>query len=75
MSRLMNMNILGYCDLDSRPIAKKRERIGRTRKNRILVVHGEKKIEIRKPLTFNSISLEEAKSLLKCEGNPDDESS
>ena len=69
------MNILGYCDLDSRAIAKRRERIGRTRKNRPVLVHGDKKEEIKKPLTFNSITLEEAKALLKCDGNLDDNES
>ena len=72
---LNNMNILGYCDLDSRAIAKRRERIGRTRKNRPVLVHGDKKEEIKKPLTFNSITLEEAKALLKCDGNLDDNES
>ena len=70
---LDNMNILGYCPSDSRAIAKKRERIGKTRKNRVVVVHGDKKIEIKKP--FNSVSLEDATDLLKCDGSLDDESS
>ena len=67
------MNILGYCAEDSRAIAKKRERIGKTRKNRMVVVHGDKKIEIKKP--FNSISLEDAIELIKCDGNPDEDKS
>ena len=70
---LENMNILGYCAEDSRAIAKKRERIGKTRKNRMVVVHGDKKIEIKKP--FNSISLEDAIELIKCDGNPDEDKS
>ncbi|MFL2704889.1 MAG: type I DNA topoisomerase [Gammaproteobacteria bacterium] len=70
---LENMNILGYCAEDSRAIAKKRERIGKTRKNRMVVVHGDKKIEIKKP--FNSISLQDAIELIKCEGNPDEDTS
>ena len=39
----------------------------------LVVVHGDKKIEIKKP--FNSVSLEDATDLLKCDGSLDDESS
>ena len=70
---LDNMNILGYCDSDSRALAKKRERIGKTRKNRVVVVHGDRKIEVKKP--FNSVSLQDAIDLFKCDGNPDEDPS
>ena len=69
---LNNMRILGYCDEDSRAIGKRRYRI--KNKNIPYIVHGDRKEEIKRPLTFNSITLEEAKVLLKCDGNPDNES-
>ena len=43
-------------------------------KNIPYIVHGDRKEEIKRPQTFNSITLEEAKVLLKCDGNPDNES-
>ncbi len=69
---LKNMRILGYCDKESRAIGKRRYRI--KNKNIPYIVHGDRKEEIKRPLTFNSITLEEAKVLLKCDGNPDNES-
>ena len=69
---LKNMRILGYCDKESRAIGKRRYRI--KNKNIPYIVHGDRKEEINRPLTFTSITLEEAKVLLKCDGNPDNES-